>query len=286
MKKNFAALLLLCLFLASCGGNDEGEDSNTPSETVSGAKSGAFTIQALAEKASTWKTQRPSASVGLFSSMFLALGEFLPSSSAVDGVESQIKFIAGQQGATTDETFALIQEFGSVLQTDIVESLNRSSNREQTLNQYITILKETGVRMERRKKELEEQLDIQKKERVEQRKVVRDIQRQVDNGIRDKDYILAGSLQQSLAEAEGALAEIETQESLTESIIDHYDDLLEIGTERYNAMVKNRQLLISGLRVVDIPGVDDLDIIYKEPYKERKETPDTFQGHVEQEQEN
>jgi len=273
-SKSFG-ILLLCALLVSCGGSDQQEEeqeADTGILQVSGAKSSALIASTVSKGGFGFVLlQRPTAPTGVFTSMFLSQGEFLPSNSAIMGVESQVSLIRGQEKVDTDETFSLLQEFGNILQVDITDMLNRSNDREETLNQYLTSLKDTGGRMERRKTELDERLDIVKKNRVNQRKIVRDRNREMENALRDEDYVLAGSLQERLSAEEGTLAEIETEERLSTDIIDRYKDLLKIGQERYNAILKNREVLIAGVRVVDVPGIDDLDILYKETYRRRSE---------------
>ena len=271
--------LTAVIFLSGCGedkAEEIAEENPVDQLVVSGAKSAAITANIIAKGGFNYvMVQRPTAPTGLFTSMFIAQGEFLPSNSALAGVNAQASFIRGQEGVATDETFSLLQEFGNLLQIDVTDMLNRGNDREKSLNQYLKALKNAGVRMERRQEELKETQELTKDERIAQRKVVRELNREVQNAIRDEDYVLAGSLQQNLSKEEGILAEIESKERLASDILDSYKDLLAIGEKRFDAMIKNREVLIAGVRVVDVPGVDDLDILFKQPY-ERKKNRNTF----------
>ena len=254
VKHTQIAVLFLCLLtLTQCGG----KEPEKPLQ-VSGARSALFSTQRVT---STLPGQRPSAPLGVFSSLYLAQGMFLPVQSALQGIEAQSKLLAGQRVTATDETFALLQDFGSILQVDIIDLLNRSDDRLQALDRYLQDLRNVGVLVERKSNELEVLLETLQDQRKEQRSTVRDLEREIKNALNEQDYGTAGALQQQLTEAQGVLAETESREDQTEDILSRYEDLLAIAQDRLDAIEKNREILIAGLKVIEVPGIEDLRIL-------------------------
>jgi len=263
------ATLLLSMTVLGCSGK---EDVEEPKELlkVSGAKSATVSLSLIMKALSGSKEIRPSATMGIFSSMYLAQqGGFLSVQSALEGIETQNKLLSGQTGTLKEETFVLLQEFGSVLQVDVNDMLNRSTDRSTALNRYIQTLKNVTILAERKEIELETQLKQTGKERKEQRKVVRELKRDIKKALKEEEYTAAGYKQPLLVEAESQLAETETKERQTEDILDRYKDLIEIAQERLQAIEENRKILVTGLKVIDIPGVKGLDIIEKKRSRRR-----------------
>lgn len=204
---------------------------------------------------------RPSAALGLYTGMFLAQGNFVSARSATLGIEAQTRILAGQEDMTSDETFALLQEIGNVLQVDIIDILNRSNNREQTLNAYLQSLKNMGILAERKISELKVQVEALQDQRSAKRTVARNLERDIKTALRNEDYVTAGELQPDFTEAEGTLAVTETKLKQTDDIMDRLTDLLDIIARRVNAIAQNKQVLIAGNRVIDVPGIEDLNIL-------------------------
>lgn len=254
--------------LTQCGGTSE-EEIVEPTD-VSGAKSALYSIKDLL---TVIQKERPSASMGVYGSLYLAQGIFLPVQGALKGIESHLRLIAGQTELATNETFALLQEFGSVLQVEIVDMLNRSSDRAEALNRYIQTLNNVAVLVERKATELETQVDQLKDQKKEEKKVESDLEKQLKTALKEDDYSIAGSLQQRLTAAKGELAKTEARLDQTEDILDRYEDLLKVAQERLDAMQNNREILIAGLKVIEVPGIEDLRIL--EPGSRRKRGMDT-----------
>lgn len=260
MCRNCVLVVLSALLLSQCGGTSDSD----PNLQVSGAKSAILWWERITGEETSVRLPRPSASLGMFTSMFLAQGHFLPANTAMRGVDVGSMIVAGQGQATTDETFQLLQEFGAVLQVDIMDLLNRSPNRATTLQQYIDSLKGVGTIAQRKHTELEAKLEELELERREQRTIVKDMEREIRNALNNEDYGTAGSKQQALTEAQGTLAEVETTENLTSDIRKRYENLLKIAAERLKALESNREVLIAGVKVIDVPGVEDIGVIEEE----------------------
>jgi hypothetical protein len=201
----------------------------------------------------------------------LAQGIFLPVRSAWLGVEAQNKLFARQGDATADETFTLLQELGNILQVNVSDILNRSPDRRETLDQYLQALHNVFALSERKKTELHTRAEALREEERTKRKTAQDIEREINRALDNKDYTGAGSRQRELSEAQGTLAEVETKREQTEDIEDRFEELLEIAKQRVIAIEANRLILIAGLRVVRLPGIEDLDILL-EKGKRRKST--------------
>src|SRR3989344_1965982 len=119
-KAAVAALLLPCIFLASCGGK-------TPENLeVSGAKSGIAVLQFLKEK--TQQMQRPGGTLGVFAGLYLSQGIILPVKTAMMGVDIMRRFMEAEGESNTDENFAMLREIGGVLQVNIVDTMKRSTD--------------------------------------------------------------------------------------------------------------------------------------------------------------
>jgi len=260
--------VLLPSLLIGCGTEEQNttqEEEAPPALQVSGAKSALYADIFSSELPFDMLTfLRPSASLGMYVSMYLAQGVLLPSRSALEGIDAQVRLIRTDESVTDDETFALLQEYGTVLQVDIVDTLNRSLSREEALNGYIRSLEQMNERMEQKLQELETRLDSISDKRKEKRKQVRELEREIRRELKEKNYSTAGPQQEELTKLNTQLAEIETREKQTDNIADIYKDLLEVGTERLEAIVQNRQVLIAGLHVVDVPGIEDLRLVIDE----------------------
>jgi len=98
----------------------------------------------------------------------------------------------------------------------------------------------------------------------EQNDRARTIDRDLSKALRDKDYANAARKQEELKPAQEALQKTELEQEEVESLLDIFVDLLELTDERLNAIEKNREVLIAGHTVVDVPGIDDLGVLQRE----------------------
>lgn len=181
--------------------------------------------------------------------------------SALAGVAAQAAFHALPGDDQLDATFALLQEFGTVLQVDVPDLLNRSDNRPQTFNSYLAGLANITERSSRRAEEVEVALDTLQDTQRTQRRAVSDLERAIRNAITAKDYATAGELQSQLGAAQKMLTETESDIAQQEIVQNSLEDLLDIAAEQKLVLEENREVIIAGLRVINLPGADSLGIL-------------------------
>ena len=257
--------LTTLLLLSACAA--EKEEEPAPLD-VSGAKTSVYITLNLLEP--TKAIGKPSALLGAYSSLYLAQGVFLPVKSAQIGIESQEKLLEGQVKLEASETFALLKEFGIILQVDVTDILNRSTNREETLDKYLRSLANIMTLADRKIKEMEALSDKLKDEAGDKKKKVRDVERIVSKALKNEEFELAGSKQEELTNAKTELAELEAKRDQVEDVLKPYEKMMDIAKERLNAINKNKRIIIAGLKVVDVPGIEELDILQEESWRDVK----------------
>lgn len=263
------ALIIPCLLLTSCG--KEKEDTTTE---VSGAKSAISIMHLLTNHVFTFT--RPSAAIGIFSGIYTSQGIVLPVDTARLGFESIMNILKGHSQANTDENFAILREIGDVLQVDIVDLLNRSNNRIQTIDDYTQSLRNTGILTERKINELTATYENLTIKRKEERTISRDLERSLRTALKDQDYSEASTYEEDLAKANANLAETETKEKQAKDMIDRMEGLYEITGDRLQAIENNREILIAGLRVINVPGIADFNILEKGKSWKKRGAEDIF----------
>jgi predicted RNase H-like nuclease (RuvC/YqgF family) len=198
--------------------------------------------------------------LGSFVSLYLAQGPLSAVRSALSGIDIEL-LLEKTDNIQSDETFALLQEFGTVLQVNIADMLNRSLDRPKALDTYISSLTTITERSQQKFEELESRLEDISDQRREQRSVVRDIEREIRDALRSNQYASAGERQDALTKEEAKLAEIETIESQTQDVQRIFRDLIEVSTERLAAVTQNREVILAGLQVIDVPGIEELNLV-------------------------
>lgn len=247
-------LSLFLVLLASCGKEPDAQDVTTD-----------LSLQAIPEILQLAEPQdevrKPSAMLGAFFSLYLAESDTLDTKSAIGGVKTLTILLGLQEETTTEELYALISELGQLLQVDVSDTLNRSEHRPETLNTYMESLITVGTGARKRQIELEALLDQKRDEQAEQRKVVTSIERAINTALKDEEYATAGSKQPLLQEERQKLSTIENSIERTRETERTLTKLLAIAEARALAIEQNREVLIAGLKVVDLPGIDDLGIL-------------------------
>ena len=252
-KAAVAALLLPCIFLASCGGE-------TPKDLeVSGAKSGIAILQFLKEKAQ--EAQKPGGTLGVFTGLYLSQGIILPVKTAMMGIDIMRRFMEAEGQSNSDENFALLREIGGVLQVNIVDTLNRSTDRTTVLDQYIASLKNSTVLLDRKLAELTVLQEKQREDVKEKRTIARDLERTLKNALKNQEYGNAADMEEDVAAASAASTEISTKYEQTGDMIDRMEALSAIASKRLQAIENNREIMIAGLKVINVPGISDLNIL-------------------------
>jgi hypothetical protein len=212
---------------------------------------------------------RPGAPLGLYMSLYLAQNSFGRVLAARTGIEAQIALSKKVNPATTDVTYQLLEEFGAILQVDIPDTLNRSDDRPTVLNEYLNGLKNITARSQKKAQDLKTTDDELRDTLREKRSAVNTMERDIRKATDAGDYQTAGSKRQDLSKAQLELAQLESEEEQTRDLLSVFTDLLEVSAERIAAIESNREVLLAGLKVVDVPGIEDLDILLEEKTRRR-----------------
>lgn len=271
MKRILLPLLVTCLVLQSCGSTQEQTEPQTKplpnvdfsTINVSGAKAGLTISRWLSEPMGYTSNTKPSSTLGIYSVSYLAQGSFRVVRSAIVGIEAQMQLIAGQQKVATDEIFSLMTQYGTVLQVDLQDVLNRSNDREKALDGYLTTLNNLTKLMQQKENEMKTAEETLEQKRRSDKKAVQVVDRKINDAFRNEQFEVAASEQEQLAELEGILTKTEINLKQNTDMQDRFEDLLKIGVKRSEAITANRRILIAGLKVVDVPGIDEFNLIEK-----------------------
>lgn len=203
---------------------------------------------------------RPSAPLGIHLSTYLSKEE-----APVHGARESLTLLSPlvRTSDTTETLFLTIQTLGNLVQTNIVEAMNKNPERGEVLNRYITLLHSALQNAQKDKGNLDDQRDHLVEKEREQRSTLRKIQKEIDTAERAGDFQTMGSRQRALREAKGEHGKIEASVDELENTREILDDLTRIAEERLNAIEENREALMAGIRVVEIPGIEKLGILEK-----------------------
>lgn len=156
-----------------------------------------------------------------------------------------------------------IQTLGDLLQTNIVDVMNRHTERGEVLNRYISFLHSTLQNAQKDKDNLEEsRRQLTEKER-EERNAIRAIQKDIATAEKAGDYRAVGSHQRALSETNVEHGKTKALMDELKSAINLLDDLAGLAEERLHAIEENREALMAGIRVVETPGIEKLGILEK-----------------------
>jgi cysteinyl-tRNA synthetase len=203
----------------------------------------------------------PSAPLGQYIGYYLGGGGIPLSTSALKGVEAEVKIHTEFDPLENDDTFALLQELGTVLQVSVPDILNRSTDRSATLTEYSTALRNITERAQSTAEDLQIYQKSLKAEEKTQRTTLNDLQKRYDKAIKAIDFATAASLQKTLNEAQTALSQTQSKGKETTSTLEAYTSLLEVSMKRLQAIDQNREILVAGLKVIEVPGIEDLGIL-------------------------
>lgn len=247
--------LLATLLCSGCFGSGAGTGTATQAR---GAKDAVLIGNINSPRPAS---RRPSAPLGLYATTFLASGGFYSAAGAINAVIAQTKLVGKPSQDVLDTTLALLQEFDTVMDVDVVDLLNRSDNRAQTLDAYLQGLKNITERARTRITEIKQYTGTLEKNRKDLRGQVSSIDRAARDALKKQDYVLAGEKQQELGKLQGDLAKTEADLKQQQQIRTSYEGLIELSDKRIKAIEQNREVIIAGLRVNNVPGADDLGIL-------------------------
>lgn len=270
-------LLAATLCLTACFGF--GEKAEAPSMMSMAARNGASWSQQILMRGTVTPAPkpRPSAQLGPYLAAFLSLPYAESSHSAVTGMLAGMSILFQDRGIR-DESYALLEEFGLALQVDLTDQLNRALDRQMALDAYVEGLTDVATRAQEHLGELEDRQDESNAEVRELRSRASDVQRALNNALRDKDYATAGSRQSESSEIQGELAVATAKQREIGNIIRLFEDALDSAAERIQAIDANREALIAGVSVTDVPGADDLGVLEDAPRGTRTPDPEDVFG--------
>lgn len=262
-RQTIAAVLLL--LLPGCG--------MTPSKltlTTSMPRQTVLWAERLTHGNLAILTALPSALFGPYAAIFLLHTNDLLYQGARGGIDAQLSILFGESQRQEEQTIAILQNLGSALEVNMQDLLNRSPERERTLNAYLTAVRQLLVAANNQKEALIVQRDAVNDERRTKRRNSANIQHDLNRALREKNYSVAGTKQQELTDVEKQLAEIDVRLKNHQSMIEIFQDLQEVGEERVIAIDKNRAALIAGVEVVEVPGIEDIGVLKSTRYRYRR----------------
>lgn len=255
---NIRTTILLALLALSMTGCTRNVDEQPKDITVHTATQGAQWAWQIAHDSVNIRRLRPSGLLGVFVAQYLIQGSTF--GSALSGIATYVQ-IRGDENIDRGEDFALLEALGAAMQADVPDLLNRSPVRATAFDAYTNALTDLLRRASARLERLQQEMTQLNDERRTQRKEVSTIQRELNTALREKQYGIASDIQQRLQKAETTLATTEAKLDTQQSIINLYEKLQTLGERRIIAMQENREVLIAGLKVIDLPGIDALGIL-------------------------
>jgi hypothetical protein len=244
------ALLPIALLFTACLG--EGQDKDAL-EYVRSAQSGLRVSMGFIARAAS-SEHVPASIAGMATGAKMGRG-----GEAENAIPSPIP--TGTKNVEVKADTELLAAFIKLLQIDVQSYLNSARNREDALKEYRNSLESHAQRGRLRQRALSDrQKDLEDDERRLKR-LVRDLQRELEKAIGEGKSGDASLVTQELVEKQSSLAKAETELIVTERLHESYGDILKPLQERLDAINANRPALIQGVRVVDIPGVEDIGVI-------------------------
>lgn len=204
--------------------------------------------------------QPPSASLGVFAGSFLSHPPPPTVHAALQGVHAQHILILSQK-LPKDDTFELLEKLGGAATLSIPGLLNRSTDRRTSLEHYLTELREAIGKGKQKEKELEGKTAMLKQEHQERRGQVRDIERTLRRAMKQEEYAEVGTQQEELTRLESDLQQVKMNLDNTRDAAKILEKLIATSQERLVVIEQNRELLIAGLSITDVPGLEELGVV-------------------------
>jgi hypothetical protein len=217
---------------------------------------------------------RPTALLGTYTASYLAQGVSL-SRSALVGVQQQINLFF-EKAAQQNESYQILQDLGSALGVNVQDLLNRSPSRAKDLDTYVEALRILTAAAERQEAATDSKAKDADAVLRAKRKILSDLQRTLSTATRQKDYVTAGSLQDPISTAQQEVSKAEADVKEFRNLLSLYRDVLKVAAIRTTALVANREVLIAGVKVVDVPGISDIGVVQGNPSRLRNAGGGTF----------
>ncbi len=180
--------------------------------------------------------------------------------SALAGVAAQMSLLS-QSGETKDDTFALLQTLGSILQVDIADMLNRSSDRATAFDTYMTNLQNLTKRAQANLDAIKQHLTDINKQHSAANTTASKTQSLLNTAVRNGDYTTASDLQKTLIDQKAAVAKLDADANGQTSLKNLFTKIIDVANKRLAVMAANRAAFLAGVTVTDLPGAKDLGIL-------------------------
>jgi hypothetical protein len=267
LKRHWQGIMMILMsttFLSGCGATKGGE--------VSGVRSGIITTDQLSQTQRR-EVIRQSALLGVFLTEYASNRAKNDSvQGAIDGVTIQSTLVQSKEEDRTEDG-GLLQAFSSALQVDVPDLLNRSSSREQALDTYSQALTNVAMRANERTKELSLALkDLQSIAKIKKNEE-NAAKKLVQAALKNKQFDTLHDLQNAASEAEVLALEATSKAKQVSDIVAILNEFLKIYGQKILAIQANREALIAGIQVVNIPGIDELKLIRKASSRETSNDP-------------
>ncbi|UPA22217.1 hypothetical protein K8942_04125 [Candidatus Peribacteria bacterium] len=248
------SLLLAALLLTQCKAADKPQIP----DAVFGAQIGV--IQTAELLSGVRLRAAPGALLGLYIAGFMVNESGVFVQGAMYGVDTGLDSLLDSE-ESPGESFELLQQLGVVLQVNIPDMLNRSTDRQQTLDAYIDTLTQVYDRSKTHLTALKQQQTALLNTRREKRSRVVAIQHDLNLALQKKDYTTASVKQSEIVEAKSEQATADAEVNQSQSTITLYTNLNKVADRRLAAISVNREALIAGITVVDVPGIQELGVL-------------------------
>lgn len=210
--------------------------------------------------AATAPATRPGAPLGVHVGMYLSTVE-IPVRGALNGIAGIAPL--ARSSASVAAPFATIETLGALIQTNVIAMMNDAPDRVGALNSHVALLRQALQDAQRDKGDIEEKLHQLREQERDQRNAVRTLQKEIDAAEKAGDFTSVGSRQRTLSSAKGEHGQTEASLEELDATTKIIDDLAHLADERLRAIEQNREALMSGIRVVEIPGIEALGILEK-----------------------
>jgi hypothetical protein len=251
--------------LAACGGSGE--------QPISG--SGAVEAVLPVLESVGWATDlsgvdslsaqagRPSAMMGAFAADYLQGKAVSLIESALTGIKAQQRLdeLNDPRSGSAVTIFDLLSQLQRAENVDVADLLNRSNDRAVALDEYLNELSAMLQKGNAANDGLNaEMADLTQKHKDLQSQVSA-LTKNQQAAVKATDFQTAGAIQKDLDVAQLSLSTTDSQLKADKDAQKNLVTLLTIGKARKEAIDANREVLIAGLKVVDLPQTSSLGVL-------------------------
>lgn len=231
----------------------------TPTVQTSAGRGAMVVTDHIIAISSSRLLNRSAALLGVFVSQYAAQAVRIPVHSAWVGVQAQ-HAIAAPETTVADPDFKLLQAFADALQVDVSDLLNKSVDRQKSLDAYLTALTNVASRANERYNVLTPAVKTMQSDQSTLRKQQSTLKSAMQKNIDAKNFSQASDQQAQLTDIENQLSQKTNDLDKTQRIVTALNKLLTLYGQRLVAIQKNREPLILGTHVVDVPGATEQDL--------------------------